>query len=887
MNVGNVLFPLTVLCRKFSADKRPHTGTCRPIVVAPHWQRGRLLLVLIGALLSVATPARAQLPTTQLMAIFPTGGKQGTQLELTITSGADLDGVHQLIFSHPGITAVQKTQKVEGKAEPQPVAKQFVVSIAADVPPGRYEVRASGNYGVSNPRMFVVGPQAQIVEKEPNDRPDQATELPLETFVDGRSNKAADVDFYRFTATAGQRLVISCLAETIDSRMDATLVLYDAQNVRLAASRDFHRREPLIDFVVPADGQYVLKVFDFTYGGGNEHFYRLLISRKPYLDFAMPPAVAAGPEQTNIALFGRNLPEGAATDAVGHDGRPLERREVPFTLPDEVSKLLRFQWADYVPVHEAAIDAAAFRLSSELGPSNAIHIARATAPVVLEHEPNDTPDQSQPLSIPCEVAGQFQSRGDVDWLHFEAEKDQVLWIEVISTRAGAPTDPHLLVQMVTTNDKGQQQVKDLAAIDYQKDGTADFRLYAEAPSDDPVYRLKAPAKATYRIRLADLYRELRGDASLVYRVSIRPETPDFRLVATPAKPRNLTDANQRKAIDPWPLRLRKAGRQQVRVFAFRQHGFNGPIDVTVEGLPAGVSADPLTIGPGQREARLILTAAADAADWHGPIRLIGKAQIGDSEQTREARSATVVWSAAGPPGRVRLSRALVLSVGETDPFRVDAAWPSNITVPQGQQLAVPIKAVRHGEFKGQIDLAGVLLPPNVQPFALSLKPDQSEGIFYLFIQPNAPPGRYSLFLQATSKVSVKKPNDKKASDRVIYLPSNAVTFTIEPAPLTLTAKVPGGGAIKRGGSIEIPVEVKRRNGATGAVKLDLQLPAGVSGITAPEVEVPADANQAKLAVAAAADATEGQHAHVVVRARIEQDGRTIEVHQPITLNVQK
>ena len=66
----------------------------------------RLLAAAIA--LSVA-PAWPTLPVARLFSVFPTGGKQGTTVDVTIT-GTDLEGVSKLHFSTPGITAVQKTR---------------------------------------------------------------------------------------------------------------------------------------------------------------------------------------------------------------------------------------------------------------------------------------------------------------------------------------------------------------------------------------------------------------------------------------------------------------------------------------------------------------------------------------------------------------------------------------------------------------------------------------------------------------------------------------------------------------------------------------------------------------------------------------------------------
>ena len=153
------------------------------------------IMILAGGLIDLAV---AQLPTARLQATFPTGGQAGTQFDLTVTAGTDIEGLAQLHFSHPEITATPKLQVVEGQDQPTPVANQFVITIADSVPPGVYELRASGTYGITNPRAFVVGHLAEANESEPNNLPTQATAIPLESVVNGRSDAARTSIFFNF-----------------------------------------------------------------------------------------------------------------------------------------------------------------------------------------------------------------------------------------------------------------------------------------------------------------------------------------------------------------------------------------------------------------------------------------------------------------------------------------------------------------------------------------------------------------------------------------------------------------------------------------------------------------------------------------------------------------
>ena len=133
-----------------------------------------------------------------LSAVFPPGAQIGTSVDITVTSGVELEEISKLFFNHPGIVATPKMQDVAGK--PTPIPNQFIVAVAADVPPGHYEVRTIGFFGISNPRFFIVGNQKELNETEPNNAREQANVLEFNQTVNGRVNGGADVDWFRFAA---------------------------------------------------------------------------------------------------------------------------------------------------------------------------------------------------------------------------------------------------------------------------------------------------------------------------------------------------------------------------------------------------------------------------------------------------------------------------------------------------------------------------------------------------------------------------------------------------------------------------------------------------------------------------------------------------------------
>ncbi len=711
----------------------------------------------IATWVGVANCSHAQLPVARLTSIFPPGGRQGETVEATI-AGSDLDEAVRLQFSHPGIAGEPKRRPpAEFETGPQAIPNQFAIQIASDVPPGIYEVRAVGKYGVSNPRMFAVGNLTEALEQEPNETLDKAQEVPLDSVVNGRSNRSGDVDCFRFAGKAGQRVLIECRARPLDSRVDAALALFDASGHELARKYDGSSRDTLLDFTVPADGAYTVKVHDFVYGGGDEYAYRLSLSTKPRVDFVFPPAGLAG-SKAKYQVYGRNLSGSKPAPDLLIDGKPLEviDAEIDFPAGPAAESLPA---ATLIEPAESGIDAFAYRLKTSQGDAEPVLMGFASAPLVIEQEPNNEADKSQKVTAPCECVGQFYPQGDQDWFTFDAKRGEKYVIEVISQRQGSIADPFLLIEQVTADKQGKQQIKELKSEDDVGDqiGGADFN----ARHDDPVYRFSAPADGTYRVLLRDLYFGSRGDPRFVYRLAIRREQPDFRLVAIPKFSGSQPNANQQNAV-VWSLFLRKGGTELIDLVAFRRDGFDGEIIVTAEDLPAGVSAQPAVISSGRTTASLVLVAAEDApASQFGALRLVGRAKVGDAEVAHVARAASIVW-----PGQQRqasthsrLSAELALSISDVEqaPFYVEASPSGTFEMCRGGQVEIPLSIKRHGDFQGPVQLTISDLPKGFQRANnLTLDGKAKDGKLTFTIPANAPLGSFSFYLRGTAKHNYRR-----------------------------------------------------------------------------------------------------------------------------------
>ena len=98
---------------------------------------------------------------------------------------------------------------------------------------------------------------------------------------------AGDVDYYAFYGSVGERYIIEVEASTLGSDLDPVLTLYDSDGTtELAENDDAGSLDSRIDFTVPAEGYYYLRVreYNHTIEGGPRSFYKLLVrSRSVYV----------------------------------------------------------------------------------------------------------------------------------------------------------------------------------------------------------------------------------------------------------------------------------------------------------------------------------------------------------------------------------------------------------------------------------------------------------------------------------------------------------------------------------------------------------------------------------------------------------------------------
>ncbi len=407
--------------------------------------------------------APAAVPAPEFL--FPAGGKVGATVSVTV--GGKLDGWPVGAWTdHPGLVFKAATN-----------SGAYSVSIGAGVPPGPHLVRFYNGDGAAEPRAFVVGTRAELLEVEPNDDFRQAQRLANPAVViNGRLEKAGDVDSFSLAATPGQWLVAAVDAYALGSSVDPVVQILDERGVRVAFNHDTHNLDPLVAWRVERAGTYTVQVLGFAHPpasdvaakGSPAYVYRLTVTTGPFARSAFPAGVQRG-SKTPLHLLGWNLTQ--ATQTV--DASRAQPADTLLFLPAAPT-------------------------------GDPLWLDLADGIELTEVEPNNTATNAQPVMLPATLNGRIGQPGDVDRFTFAAKKNDRFSFQVRAAAVHSPLAARLRVE--DTNGVSLAQAEG-------GDGT------------DPRLAWTAPADGNFIVAVSDMYGQ--GSADHVYRLATAPAPPHF------------------------------------------------------------------------------------------------------------------------------------------------------------------------------------------------------------------------------------------------------------------------------------------------------------------------------------------------------------------------
>ena len=601
--------------------------------------------------------------------IYPSGGQRGAEIEVTC-SGSNLEDVTGFVFDEPGFEATTSApEKAKFKAK---------IKIPANARLGEHRVRVSTASGISDVRLFFVSPFPLVEEQEVKDAPAQVQPIALGTTAYGRT-QGEDQDHFSVELRKGDHVS----AEVIGARLQ-TQTIYDPylsvtrpDGSALLAIDDaaFTRQDPILSFVAPEDGKYVVTIKDATNSGPGECHYLLHLGAYPRPVAVYPPGGPAG-ETLKVRLIG---------DARG----PLEQT---VKLPAQPSE--RFD---------------VFAEQGQVAPQPN-HIRVSNAANALEAEPNDEVAKATVAgTAPIALNGIVEKAGDVDFFMITVVKDREYDVSCFARRLRSPLDSVLSI----LDAKGGR----IANND-------------DAGGPDSYLRWKAPADGDFYVQVNDQL--MRGGPEFTYRVEIMPVAP--RLTAW--LPEMVQNSNQERRAIVVPKGNRYASLVRIKRADIggdvKLDLADVPAGVTVHAPVFDKSVDTVpVVFEATLEAPLAAKAFALVPKLVEPPKDVKVAsEVEHDVDVAENGNQKAFYS-------VKEDR-LAIAVTEEVPVKITLLQPK-VPVLQNGSCNLKIQAERKGDFKGPISLALLYAPPGIGTAGpLQIKDGENTGTLTISANGNAP-----------------------------------------------------------------------------------------------------------------------------------------------------
>jgi hypothetical protein len=458
----------------------------------------------------------------------------------------------------------------------------------------------------------------------------------------------------------------------------------------------------------------------------------------------------------------------------------------------------------------------------------------------------DSPDPVRGNFLPGPAVGngRISAPGEVDRWAFSARKGETLEIELRAARVGSP----LLGVIVVSDAAGKELAKAEA-------GTG--------AAVDPSLRFAAPTDGLFFITVRDRFRG-RGGPEFAYRLRVSRPEPGFDV-----------------SFQTLGVTVTRGQSAPLRVVARRHGNFTGPIALTLDGLPDGITAPKeVVIAVNQLQADIPLKVDATAKVGGTPIRVHGTAMLSLAPYSAVFGPVrrTATWADDPAVDQVRLAIAV------PTPFKISGAYELKL-VPRGTVYARKYRIERNG-FTGPVEieladkqarhLQGASGPRVVVPG------DRSEFDYPVTLPPWMEMGR-TCRVCVMGTATVKDPD---GTEHVVTYSSreqnDQVIAVVEPERLGLRLDRPTVLAAP-GGSAEVKFEVRRGDGLTGAVAVDVLIPRSVKGVSAERVRLGSDASTGTLTLRFAAGARGPFLAPLTVRATLVQDGKPVTAERTLEL----
>jgi len=582
-----------------------------------------------------------------VMCLRPVAVQAGQTTECELMARYNLYGAYKVFVSGDGVTATVDAPPPLKPGAPKPQMSTLKVRFqaAADALLGVRDVRVATPQGASTLGQIVVVRDPIVREAANNDTLQSAQSIPLPATVCGAIEKREDVDFYKFKVAAGTALTFHVRCQRLENR------IHDLQE----------HADPILTVrnsvgtVLASNDNYFFgdPLLHYHFAAAGDYYLEVRDTRyggSPYWQYCIE--IHNRPFVTNVHPM-RVTP-----------GHATRLRLIGFNLPSEPFASLTLP-ADTTEGPRTVL------LPLGTDKSNAVPVLVSRSPEIVEGEgEHATPAKAQPIPVPCGISGCIAQEEEVDCYSFEAKAGEHFTISVHAREQQSALDS--LVRIV--NDKGQSLI--------ENDDARDRYVHA----DSRIENWAAPAAGRYTIEVRDLHG--RGGANFVYFLKIVRSEAHFLL-----------------EIDTDKTLLAPGLASVIFARAVRKNGFAGEIQLGVEGLPTGVTAQCGRILATGQDGCIIVRAAPDAKQTAVNLRVFGTAPRPDGKGKLEttARPLQEIYMPGG--GRYHYPADMhTLSVGDYPDLKSVKISPASVTLKPGEAKKIDITIERGPGFKGNVTL---------------------------------------------------------------------------------------------------------------------------------------------------------------------------------------
>ncbi len=632
------------------------------------------LPVVLTFLLSVSVNAETKVGFRQLGSTAPVVVQRGKESTISIRSNFTLDGAYKVLFDRSGIEAkFLETKPISaprsGRGRPG-TPFQFTVSVPPDHPVGVYEYRVATKTAVSSVAHLMVTDLPVVDEeaKKENGLPSTAQTVTVPSAIAGVCEKTEDVDCYKIRAKAGQTVTFEIFAQRVTQAVHS-----------MQSGNGTYLMDPILTLMT-STGQVLAQNDNFV--GGDAFIAHTFAADGEYVVSVRDTRYIGNTKYVYClqisdrplahAAFPMAVRRGMSVDVnvVGHNLGATDLAKVDTTREDVVE--------GWQPMS----------LNVEAGESNPVPILISQNMQLTAPDGDHPADAATKIEMATGISGRFTAPDQTHRFRFDATKGQLYVFDVMASRLNLPLDA--VLEIHDTSGK-----KIIEADDGTQ--TKDPTLYSNTPSD-----------GEYVVSIRDLHD--RGGERFQYHLRCEETYPDFELHGEYYYSQIAPGTRM-----AWFARLK------------RLNGFSGPVEIIVEGLPDGVTYEPVTIPAGMNHCLINLVAHKDASINASLVKVAGRAtlQVADDKHTavtRYGRITCELQTQGGGQARWEIQTSIVGVVEPLDLLSVTAS-PTEVQLKRGGTAEFKIRIERNKDFKEPVTVAmafmyfktnfGDQLPPGV------------------------------------------------------------------------------------------------------------------------------------------------------------------------------